>query len=188
MVDNGSRDGTADAARRAGVSVIHEPRAGYGYACSAGVDAARQQEAEVLVFLDADGSFDPAQIPDLLEPIEANEADLVLGSRPAGGMEQGAMPAHARFGNWLVARLMHLLYGLHVTDLGPYRAIRSDLLDRLEMREMTYGWPAEMMVKAARRSARVVEVPVRYAARNPRHPLGDTAARAGPHGGKPVDT
>lgn len=80
-------------------------------------------------------------------------------------MEQGAMPAHARFGNWLVARLMHLLYGLHVTDLGPYRAIRSDLLDRLEMREMTYGWPAEMMVKAARRSARVVEVPVRYRTR-----------------------
>jgi hypothetical protein len=77
-------------------------------------------------------------------------------------MEPGAMPPHARFGNWLVARLMRLLYGLHVTDLGPYRAIRADLLARLAMREMTYGWPTEMMVKAARHGACIVEVPVRY--------------------------
>jgi hypothetical protein len=77
-------------------------------------------------------------------------------------MEPGAMPPHARFGNWLVARLMRLLYGLQVTDLGPYRAIRSDLLSQLEMREMTYGWPTEMMVKAARRRAPIIEVPVHY--------------------------
>jgi hypothetical protein len=124
-----------------------------------------EQNAERLVFLDADGSFDPAQIPDLLAPIKAEEADLVLGSRPAGGMEPGAMPPHARFGNWLVARLMRLLYGLRVTDLGPYRAIRADLLAKLNMQEMTYGWPTEMMVKAARHGARVVEVPVRYRVR-----------------------
>jgi hypothetical protein len=135
---------------------------GYGYACTAGVRAALEQKVEVLVFLDADGSFDPAQVPDLLAPIQSGRADLVLGSRPAGGMEPGAMPAHARFGNWLVARLMGFLYGLQVTDLGPFRAIRVDLLRSLEMREMTYGWPAEMMVKAARRSSRVAEVPVRY--------------------------
>ena len=150
-MDNGSTDRTAEVARQAGAVVVSEPRAGYGYACAAGVRAAAEQGAEVLVFLDADGSFDPAQIPDLLAPIEAGQADLVLGSRPAGGMEPGAMPPHARFGNWLVARLMRLLYGLRVTDLGPYRAIRADLLAQLGMQEMTYGWPTEMMVKAARR-------------------------------------
>jgi hypothetical protein len=101
----------------------------------------------------------------LLTPIGAGQADLVLGSRPAGGIEPGAMPLHARFGNWLVARLMRLLYGLRVTDLGPYRAIRTDLLAQLGMQEMTYGWPTEMMVKAARRGARVVEVPVCYRVR-----------------------
>jgi glycosyltransferase involved in cell wall biosynthesis len=165
VVDNGSNDGTAEAAKRSGASVVHEPRAGYGYACAAGVHAAQQQCSDVLVFLDADGSFDPAQIPDLLAPIESGQADLVLGSRPAGGMEPGAMPPHARFGNWLVARLIRLLYGLRVTDLGPYRAIRADLLERLGISEMTYGWPTEMMVEAARRDARVVEVPVRYRVR-----------------------
>jgi glycosyltransferase involved in cell wall biosynthesis len=165
VVDNGSTDRTAEVARQAGASVVSEPRAGYGYACAAGVRAATVQGAEALVFLDGDGSFDPAQAHDLLVPIEAGQADLVLGSRPAGGMEKGAMPPHARFGNWMVARLMRLLYGLDVTDLGPYRAIRSDLLAHLDMREMTYGWPTEMMVKAARRKARIVEVPVRYRVR-----------------------
>jgi glycosyltransferase involved in cell wall biosynthesis len=169
VVDNGSTDRTAEVARQAGATVVSEQRAGYGYACAAGVRAAAERQAEVLVFLDADGSFDPAQLPDLLAPIEAGQADLVLGSRPTGGMEPGAMPAHARFGNWLVARLMGLLYGLPVTDLGPFRAIRTDLLTRLEMREMTYGWPTEMMVKAGRRGARVVEVPVRYRVRRGGH-------------------
>ncbi len=165
VVDNGSSDGTAAVAGAAGVWVVHEPRAGYGYACAAGVQTATGQGAEALVFLDADGSFDAAQIPDLLAPIEAGQADLVLGSRTGGGMEPGAMPAHARFGNRLVSRLMGLLYGLRVTDLGPFRAIRADLVPRLSMREMTYGWPTEMMVKAARLGGVVVEVPVRYRVR-----------------------
>jgi glycosyltransferase involved in cell wall biosynthesis len=164
VVDNGSVDRTAEVARGAGALVISEPRAGYGYACAAGA-AAACLGTDILVFLDADGSFDPAQIPELVAPLETGQADLVLGSRPGGGMEQGAMPPYARFGNWLVARLMGLLYGLSLTDLGPYRAVRADLLDRLEMREMTYGWPTEMMVKAARLGARVIEVPVRYRVR-----------------------
>jgi glycosyltransferase involved in cell wall biosynthesis len=165
VVNNGSTDGTAEVARQAGALVVDEPRLGYGYACAAGVRAARQQGVEVLVFVDGDGSFDPDQIVELLAPIEAGQADLVLGSRPAGGMEPGAMLPHARFGNWLVARLMGLLYGLPVTDLGPFRAIRVDLLTGLDMQEMTFGWPTEMMVKAARSGARVVEVPVRYRVR-----------------------
>ena len=165
VVDNGSRDRTAEVAKECGALTVDEPRAGYGFACAAGVRAASELGADALVFLDADGSFDPAQIPDLLAPIVTGRADLVLGSRPAGGMEPGAMPPHARFGNWLVARLMRLLYGLRVTDLGPYRAIRTSLLAQLGMQEMTYGWPTEMMVKAARHGARVVELPVRYRTR-----------------------
>jgi glycosyltransferase involved in cell wall biosynthesis len=162
VVDNGSTDRTAEVARQARAEVVVEPQAGYGYACAAGVRAAAEHGAEVLVFLDADGSFDPAQIRDLLAPIEAGQADLVLGSRPEGGMELGAMPPHAQFGNWLVARLMRLLYGLRVSDLGPFRAIRAGLLSQLDMQEMTFGWPTEMMVNAARMGAPVVEVPVRY--------------------------
>ncbi len=165
VVDNGSTDRTSEVARDAGAVVVSQDRPGYGFACAAGVGAAADRAAEVLVFLDGDGSFDPGQILDLVSPIETGQADLVLGSRSTGGMESGAMPPHARFGNWLVAGLMRLLYGLRVTDLGPYRAIRADLLARLGMEEMTYGWPTEMMVKAARCGARVVEVPVRYRAR-----------------------
>lgn len=165
VVDNGSTDHTAEVARGAGAIVVHEPRPGYGYACAAGAQAAADQRADVLVFLDGDGSFDATQISRILAPIEEGRADLVLGSRPAGGIEKGAMPPHARFGNWLVARLMGLLYGLQVTDLGPFRAIRIDSLARLNMQETTYGWPTEMTVKAARLGLSIVEVPVRYRAR-----------------------
>ncbi len=148
VVDNGSTDRTAEVARAAGARVFAEPRRGYGAACFAGAHAAR---ADVLVFLDGDGADDPAQIPDLTAPILDGRADLVLGSRTSGHAEPGALLTHARFGNWLAAQLMHLLYGLSLTDLGPFRAIRRTLYDELEMREMTYGWTTEMMVKAARR-------------------------------------
>lgn len=160
VVDNGSTDGTGEAARSAGGHVVIEPRRGYGYACAAGVAAA--QNVDVIVFVDGDGSFDPAELPRLLAPIAENRADLVLGSRAKGGMEAGAMPPHQRFGNRLVSSLMRLLYRIDVTDLGPYRAIRRDLLAQFSMREMTFGWPTEMIVKAARTQARIVEVPVTY--------------------------
>ncbi len=163
VVDNGSSDGTAEEARAAGAQVVHEPRRGYGYACAAGAAAA--QDADVLAFLDGDYSSLPAELPAILDPILADEADLVLGSRPRGHIAPGAMPPQQRFGNWLSSRLMNLLYGLSVTDLGPYRAIRRSLLETLDMREMTYGWPTEMMVKAAKRGARIVEVPVSFHSR-----------------------
>ncbi|MBU1750590.1 MAG: glycosyltransferase family 2 protein, partial [Chloroflexi bacterium] len=140
----------------------HEPRRGYGRACAAGLAAAR---GDVVVFLDGDGADDPAQIPDLLAPIRAGQADMVLGSRLAGEMEPGAMPWQQWFGNWLAARLIRLLYGLPLTDLGTFRAVRREALLELGMIEMTYGWPTEMIVKAARRGWRVVEVPVHYRAR-----------------------
>lgn len=163
VVDNGSTDDTGALAQAAGAHVVREARPGYGYACYAGVLAA--PEADVLVFLDGDDSFLPEELPRLLGPIQAGQADLVLGSRPQGQIEAGSMPPQQRFGNWLVARLMRWLYRLPLTDLGPYRAVRRELLAALDMREMTYGWPTEMIVKAARRRARIAEVPVTYRAR-----------------------
>jgi glycosyltransferase involved in cell wall biosynthesis len=140
--------------------VVYEARRGYGYACAAGTAAANN--AEFLVFLDGDYSSLPEEIPRLLTPLRNNQADVVIGSRELGHIAPGAMPTHQRFGNWLMARLMNTLYGLRLTDLGPYRAIRRDLLASLEMREMTFGWPTEMTVKAIRRQARIVEVPVSW--------------------------
>jgi glycosyltransferase involved in cell wall biosynthesis len=163
VVDNGSTDATATEAWAAGARVVHEPRRGYGYACAAGVAAA--QDADVLAFLDGDYSFLPAELPTVLAPILAGQADLVLGSRWRGQIAAGAMPPHQRFGNWLVARLMNALYGLAITDLGPYRAVRRSLLAELDMQEMTFGWPTEMIVKAARQGVRIVEVPVSFHSR-----------------------
>jgi glycosyltransferase involved in cell wall biosynthesis len=163
VVDNGSQDATGEEALAGGARLVREPRRGYGYACAAGAAAAG--EADVLVFLDGDYSFLPADLPRLLAPLLADQADLVLGSRELGHIVPGAMPAHQRLGNRLVAWLVKRLYGLQISDLGPYRAVRRAWLGRLDMCEMTYGWPAEMIVKAARRGARVCEVPVRYHSR-----------------------
>jgi len=112
VVDNGSTDGTAEVARRAGARVVSEPRRGYGYACAAGVAAAKH---EVLVFLDGDGSSLPDEMPGLLEPLLSDRADLVLGSRTLGHIARGAMPLQQHFGNWLASRLMSQLYGVRVT-------------------------------------------------------------------------
>jgi glycosyltransferase involved in cell wall biosynthesis len=159
VVDNGSTDDTAGAARRAGAQVVREPRRGYGFACAAGVAAAH---GALLAFMDGDGSFVPGELAVLLAPIAAGTADLVLGTRMRGGMAPGAMPPHQRFGNRLVASLVRRLYGIELTDLGPFRVISRDLLEALQMRERTYGWPIEMIVKAARRHARIAELPVSY--------------------------
>ncbi len=166
VADNGLTDGTAREAEAGGALVVSEPRRGYGYACAAGASAASVCGASVLAFLDGDFSFLPSELPVVLAPVLAGQADLVLGSRWLGHIAPGAMPPQQRFGNWLTARLMRTLYGLQLTDLGPYRAIRGGLLAQLDMHEMTYGWLPEMLVKAARRGARIVEVPVSY------HPRG----------------
>ena len=163
VVDNGSTDDTAAAAGRAGARVVSEPRRGYGYACAAGVAAIR--ESEVLVFLDGDYSFMPDEMLRLLEPIQEGRADLVLGSRRLGHTAPGSMPLPQRFGNWLAAFLIRPFYGLPITDLGPYRAIRRDLLVELNIRERTFGWPIEMIIKAGRARARILEVPVSYYSR-----------------------
>ena len=163
VVDNGSTDGTADAARAAGAEVVIEPQRGYGNACRMGVAAA--SDTAILVFLDGDGSFDPGEIGCVVAPIIEARADLVLGSRELGGPPVSALLPHQRLGNQLVAALVRWLYGVRVTDVGPFRAITRSTFDTLGMREPTYGWPTEMLVKAARHGARIVEVPVSYRAR-----------------------
>ena len=157
VVDNGSTDRTAEVARAAGALVIDEPRRGYGFACAAGTAVA---EGEVLVFLDGDGSFIPGELTDLLMPLARGEADLVLGSRMRA--DRVVMPSHQRFGNLLFAWLLRQRFGLELTDLGPYRAIRRELLLRLNMQEHTYGWPLEMIIKTVRCRKPIVEVPVTY--------------------------
>lgn len=160
VVDNGSTDDTAARARKAGAEVVCEPRRGYGRACLAGVLAA--DDAEIVVLLDGDAADEPTDLPRVLAPLLANEADLVVGARGASGREAGAMTLQQIFGNALAARLMRRLYGVRVTDLGPLRAIRRADLLALDQREMTYGWSVEMMVKAARSGYRYREVPVAY--------------------------
>jgi glycosyltransferase involved in cell wall biosynthesis len=159
VVDGGSTDDTPAIAVSCGARLLHEPRRGYGQACASGASAA---QFDVLVFLDADGADDPTRLPDLLEPVLSGRADLSLGSRLAGRMTKGAMPFHQRAGNWLCARLIRTLYHIPITDLSPFRAVRKDRLHELNMREMTYGWPTEMIVKAARRGWRLEEIPVDY--------------------------
>jgi len=159
VVDGGSGDGTPEIAREHGARVLHEPRPGYGYACAAGATSARGQ---VLTFMDGDGSDDPQALESLVAPLEADQAELVIGSRLAGPSQGGAMPWHQRWGSGLAAWAIGRLYGLPLTDVGPYRAIKRRDLMTLDMVEMRYGWTVEMTVKAARRGWRVVEVPVPY--------------------------
>ena len=160
VVDAGSRDRTREIARAAGALVIEEPRRGYGRACLTGSCAAGS--TDVLVYLDGDYSDYPEDLPALLAPITQDRADLVLGSRLLGGLQPGALPVHQVFGNRLAAFLFHHLYGVSISDLGPFRAIRRETFFALEMREMTYGWPTEMIARTARLGRPIVEVPVRY--------------------------
>jgi glycosyltransferase involved in cell wall biosynthesis len=174
VVDNGSTDGTGEIARRAGARVVREERRGYGYACHAGVLAA--DDAEVIVLLDGDAADDPNDLPRVLEPLLAGEAELVVGSRVAvpGSRARGSMTWQQVFGNHLAAFLMRALYGVRVSDVGPFRTIRRDHLLALEMSEMTYGWPSEMIVKSARAGYRYREVPVSYHRRLGVSKVGDT--------------
>lgn len=160
VVDGGSADGSAELARALGARVVIETRRGYGRACAAGAAAAA---ADVIVFLDGDGSDDPAALPALLEPVLAGRAALALGARTRP--EPGALLLHQRLGNRLVAGLLRLVHGVSVRDVPPMRAIRRDALEALALVEQTYGWPTEMIVKAARSGLPIVEVEVPCRAR-----------------------
>ena len=160
VVDNGSTDETAANASSAGARVIQEPRPGYGAACRAGASAA--DDADVIVFIDGDRSDDPEQLPLIAGPVLDHQADLVIGSRINGSLEKGAMPFHGRLGNRLIVYLLRLLYGTHITDIGSFRAIKAHTLGNLNMEQMTYGWPVEMVVKAARQGLKIQNVPINY--------------------------
>lgn len=160
VVDSNSNDGTPEIAARMGARVVREPRRGYGRACLTGL--ATTNSPDVVVFLDGDYSDRPCELPVLLAPIAEGRADITLGSRLRERRSANALPWHQALGNRLAASLIRRLYGLHVSDLGPFRAARADVLRALALEEMTYGWAVEMIVKGALAGFRVVEVPVSY--------------------------
>ena len=160
IVDSNSTDGTPEIAAKMGARVVGEPRRGYGRACLTGLASA--ENPDVVVFLDGDYSDRPAELPRLLSPIAEGRADITLGSRLGEQRIPGALPWHAAIGNWLAASLINLLYGLKISDLGPFRAARADLLPELALKEATYGWAVEMILKGAIAGFRIVEVPVSY--------------------------
>lgn len=160
VVDSNSTDGTPDIAAKLGARVIQEPRRGYGRACLTGV--ANAAAPDVLVFLDGDYSDRPAELPILLAPIVEGRADITLGSRLHKHNSADALPWHQAFGNRLAAGLIRLLYRVNITDLGPFRAVRAEVIRALALEEMTYGWAVEMIVKGALAGYRIAEVPVSY--------------------------
>jgi glycosyltransferase involved in cell wall biosynthesis len=160
VVDNGSSDRTAEIAAAHGARVVNEPRAGYGRACKTGITAALP--ADIILFMDADGADDPADADAIIAPVAKGEADLVIGSRMIGRVEQGALTPVQRFGNRLATRLINGFWGVRFTDLGPFRAISADALARLSMDDDAYGWTVEMQARAAKLGLRVRETPVCY--------------------------
>ena len=160
VVDNGSTDGTAERAREAGARVVKAPR-GYGRACAAGV-AALSPECDIVVFLDGDGSDCPELMNQLVDPIAAGTHDFVIGSRTRGQREPGSMNFQQIVAGRIAGRILRLLYGVRYTDMCPFRAIRRDALEKLGMREQTYGWNVEMQMKAARDGLRILEIPVNH--------------------------
>ena len=164
VVDNGSTDRTAERARAAGARVVSQPQRGYGRACAAGV-AAADPACDIFLFLDGDGSDVPALMGRLIAPVADGTQDFVIGSRTRGEREPGSMNTQQIFAGHLAGFLMRALYGVKYTDMCPFRAIRRDILARLGMEEMTYGWNLEMQMKAARAKLRVLEIPVGHRCR-----------------------
>jgi glycosyltransferase involved in cell wall biosynthesis len=163
VADNGSRDGTARVAREGGAMVVPAARRGYGSACLAALDHLRSHgPPDIVVFVDADYSDHPEELPRLIAPLLAGDADLVIGSRVLGEREPGALLPQARAGNLVACTLIRLLYGHRYTDLGPFRAALWPALERLGMADPDFGWTAEMQVKALRHGLRVAEVPISY--------------------------
>lgn len=164
VVDNGSDDDTFEQAQKHGATALRESRKGYGQACLKGLAHIAQSatQPDIVVFLDGDHSDYPEQLPDLVQPIIANRADQVIGSRALGTKEKGSMTPQQIFGNWLACSLMKWVYGVRYTDLGPFRAIRYSSLLQMNMQDTNYGWTVEMQLKAAKLKIRTVDVPVNY--------------------------
>lgn len=162
VVDNGSTDDTAAVARSCGATVVHEPVRGYGRACLTGIAQAMKSCPDVIAFMDADGSDDPAELHRIIEPIQSGRADFVIGSRVLGSAEAGALSLPQRYGNALACGLMRWVYGARHTDLGPFRAISTRALHRLAMDDENFGWTIQMQIRARRCGIATIEVPVNY--------------------------
>jgi glycosyltransferase involved in cell wall biosynthesis len=169
VVDNGSRDGSGELAASLGARVVQEPEPGFGAACWAGLVAAT---AEVVCFMDCDASFDPRELPRVADPVAAGEADLVLGARRE--VARGAWPVHARLANRVLARALRRRTGVAVSDIGPMRAARREALLGLGIRDRRFGWPLEMVLRAAQAGWRVREVGVSYHPRSGRSKVTGT--------------
>lgn len=172
VVDAQSSDGTAEIAREHGARVIVEPRRGYGRACLTGLQ--HVSAADIVVFLDGDYSDRPGELPIVIEPILTGRAEIVVGSRLAGSRAPGALPWHSVLGNMAAAMLIRKLYGVPITDLGPFRAVRLETARRLGLCETTYGWAVELILRGALAGARIVEVPVSYYPRIGRSKISGT--------------
>jgi glycosyltransferase involved in cell wall biosynthesis len=164
VVDNRSTDGTADEAEKAGATVLFESQKGYGYACLKGIAylAQKARAKDIVVFLDGDYSDYPEELEQLIDPILKNEALFSLGTRVTPQLEKKALTPQQRFGNALATQLMKLFYGSRFTDLGPFRAIEWQTLERLKMSDKTYGWTVEMQLKVLKKNIPYAEIPVRY--------------------------
>ena len=164
VVDNNSSDETAQSARAEGATVLREPKQGYGAACLKGLAYVKEMKdlPEIVVFLDADYSDYPEELPSLVKPILDSDMDLVIGSRALGKREKGSMTFPQVFGNWLATSLLKLFYGVKFSDLGPFRAIRYTALQEIGMVDTNYGWTVEMQLKAAKLKMKCTEVPVTY--------------------------
>ena len=159
VVDGGSADHTAERAAEAGARVVVEQRRGYGRAMLAGI-AALSPRAAIVLFIDGDGSDRPEMIPAVLAPIERGEADFVLGSRLKGPRERGSLAPAQILAGHLAGLLIRVRYGVRFTDMSPFRGIRRGALERLGMREESFGWNLEMQMRAAAAGLRVLEAPV----------------------------
>ena len=164
VVDNGSTDPTSEVAKRAGATVLIEPNKGYGFACLKGIEYIQNsnQKTDIIVFIDGDYSDYPQQMSEIIAPILNQNIDFVLGSRKKNLSGKGAMLPQQRFGNWLATNLMRLFFDSKFTDLGPFRAIKYQVLKQLSMKDKTYGWTVEMQLKILKQNFTYMEVPVKY--------------------------
>ena len=164
VVNNASTDKTEQIAAEAGATVLREPVKGYGRACLTGLSYVNSQpeKPDIIVFIDADYSDHPEEMPALITPITEDNMDIVIGSRALGKREKGSMTVPQIFGNWLATSLLKLFYGIRFTDLGPFRAIKYSSLLALDMVDQNYGWTVEMQLKAAKQKMNCTEVPVNY--------------------------
>ncbi|MAR98806.1 MAG: UDP-glucose--dolichyl-phosphate glucosyltransferase [Formosa sp.] len=167
VVDNGSTDPTSEVAKRAGATVLIEPNKGYGFACLKGIEYIQNsnQKTDIIVFIDGDYSDYPQQMSEIIAPILNQNIDFVLGSRKKNLSGKGAMLPQQRFGNWLATNLMRLFFDSKFTDLGPFRAIKYQVLKQLSMKDKTYGWTVEMQLKILKQNFTYMEVPVKYRSR-----------------------